>query len=528
MFDIIIKNGTIVDGSGSPRVKADLGIKQEKIEAIGDLSNAQGSSIVDATGLVVSPGFIDTHAHSDGVLLTDPQHASGVRQGITTEILGQDGLSYAPLNHENYLMYRQYLSGLLGMPPPDLDMSSVTAFRNNYHKKCAVNTAYCVAHGAIRIETVGFNDVPLVGKDLENAKALVRDSIEQGAVALATGMSYYPNSWSTTEELIQLCSAADKAGGLYVTHLRDVNTERGFEGGGVEEALEIGRKSGVKVHFSHFRTTPEDFGIMSAKEKISLIDKSKSEVDSTLELYPYPVGSSFAIMTLDSISQDGGTDAIIDRLNNPVKRKIVAKLIDTYDSRSLDHIVFTHLPNNQDLEGMSVSDISSSTGMTRGQVICDLLVKENLQVGFRSVPPTSGAIWRHLMKDQMYFLSRPDYMLGSDQISLGGFPHPRAYGAFPRFLGRYLRQMPDVMSLETMINRLTLNAADRFGLKKRGLLKEGYFADVVVFNPDTIIDTATFDDPKQFPIGIPHVIVNGKFAVKDESCTGILAGQAVP
>ena len=151
MFDIIIKNGTIVDGSGNPRMKADIGIKREKIEAIGDLSNAQSSNIVDATGLVVSPGFIDTHAHSDGVLLTDPQHASGVRQGITTEILGQDGLSYAPLNQKNYLIYRQYLSGLLGMPPPDLDMSNVTAFRSNYHKKCAVNTAYCVAHGAIRI-----------------------------------------------------------------------------------------------------------------------------------------------------------------------------------------------------------------------------------------------------------------------------------------------------------------------------------------------------------------------------------------
>ncbi len=528
MFDIIIKNGTIVDGSGNPRVKADIGIKQETIEAIGDLSNAEGVNIVDATGLVVSPGFIDTHAHSDGILLTDPQHASGIRQGITTEILGQDGLSYAPLNSKNYLMYRQYLSGLLGMPPPDLDMSNVTAFRKNYHKKCAINTAYCVAHGAIRIETVGFNDVPLLGKDLENAKSLVRESIEQGAVALATGMSYYPNSWSTTEELIELCRAADEAGGLYVTHLRDVNKERGFGGGGIEEALEIGRKSGIKVHFSHFRTTAEDFGIMTAEEKIAPIDKAKSEVDSTLELYPYPVGSSFAIMTLDSISQDGGTEAILDRLKDPVKRKIVEKLIDTYDSRNLDQLVFTHLPNNRDLEGMSVMDISSTTGMTRGQIICDLLIKEDLQVGFRSIPPASTAVWSRLMKDQMYFLSRPDYMVGSDQISLGGVPHPRAYGTFPRFLGRYLRQFPDIMDLETMIHRITHNAATRFGIKNRGLLREGFFADICVFNPDTIIDIATFDDPKQFPVGIPYVIVNGQFAVKDESCTGILAGHAVP
>lgn len=528
MFDVIIKNGSLIDGSGKPRVRSDIAIKGEKIEAMGDLSNAPSKDIIDASGKVVSPGFIDAHAHSDGILLTDPQHESGLRQGITTEILGQDGLSYAPLSPANYRMYRQYLSGLLGLPPSNLDMSSVEAFRKNYHKKCAVNTAYCVAHGAIRIETVGFRDVPLIGKDLDKAKAMVRESIEQGAVALSTGMSYYPNCWSTTEELIELCSSANKVGGLYVTHLRDVNTERGFEGGGVAEALEIGRKSGVKVHFSHFRTTAEDFGITSAEQKISPIDKAKHEVDSTLELYPYPVGSSFAIMTLDSISQDGGTESILDRLKNPVKRKIVEKLVDTYDSRPLDQLVFTHLPNNPDLEGMSVMDISTSTGMTRGQVICDLLIKEDLQVGFRSVPPASPAIWRHLMKDQMYFLSRPDYMVGTDQISLGGLPHPRAYGAFPRFLGRYLRQMPEIMDLETMIQRITDNPAKRFGIKNRGLLKEGYFADIVIFDPDAIIDTATFDDPKQYPIGIPYVIVNGQLAVKDEICTGIMAGHAVP
>ncbi len=528
MFDVLIKGGLVVDGSGSPATRADVGITGERIEAIGDLSSSEAARNIDATGHVVSPGFIDTHAHSDGALILDPQHASGLRQGITTEFLGQDGLSYAPMSPKNYKMYRRYLSGLLGLPPGDLDMSSVTAFRSHYHKKCAINTAYCVAHGAVRIETVGFTDVPLKGADLDKAKGLVRESVEQGAVAFSTGMSYFPNAWSTTEELVELCKAADKAGGLYVTHLRDVHKERGFGGGGVEEALEIGRRSGVRVHFSHFRTNPEDVGVTTATEKIAPVDAAKDEVDSTLELYPYPIGSSFILMVLHSVSQEGGSDAILKRLSDPDNRQFVAQEINAYDARPLDQVVFSNLPEHPELEGMSLFDIARMQDKSPGDVVCDLLLGEGLQVGFRGAPPSSVGITRLLARDQMEFLARPDYMVGSDQIPVGGLPHPRAYGTFPRFLGRFRRQMPDVMTLETMVQRITDNPARRFGLANRGRLEKGYFADVVVWNPDSIIDTATFDDPRQFPVGIPYVLVNGQIAVDGETCTGVLAGHAIP
>ena len=526
MFDVVIVGGTVVDGTGAPGSRADVGISAEVIEAIGDLSRSDARRVIEATGLVVSPGFIDTHVHSDGALLVDPQHANGLRQGITTEILGQDGLSYAPLSADNYRVYRRYLAGLLGEPPEDLDMSSVSAFRSHYHKKVAVNTAYCVAHGAIRLETVGFRDVPLVGDALESAKQLIREGIEQGAVGFATGMSYFPNSWSDTTEMIELCKATEEAGGVYVTHLRNVNTDRAFGGGWVSEALEIGRRAGVRVHFSHYRTQPESAGRVA--DLMELIDKAKAEgVDCSLELYPYPTGSTYPVSFLPSYAHDGGPDAIIKRLEDPAERRKLIDYLDNDSPRSLDDAVFTYLPKNRHLEGMTLPDIAGQRGVSMGEVLCDLLLDEDMRVGYRGAPPHSVAVWRQMSRDCVELLSRPDYMVGSDAIPLGSLPHPRAYGTFPRFLGRLRRQF-GLLSLEQMVQRMTDNPARRFGLTRRGRIESGYYADIVVFDAERIIDNATYDDPCQFPTGVPFVLVNGQVAVDQERCTGVLAGQAVP
>ena len=526
MFDVLITGGTIVDGTGAPGYRGDVGISGERIEAIGDLSAAGAKRIIDASGHVVTPGFIDTHVHSDGVLLVDHQHAPGLRQGITTEILGQDGLSYAPLSPENYRLYRRYLGGILGNPPEDLDMSSVASFRSHYHKKCAVNTAYLVAHGAVRTETVGFRDVPLVGEPLEKAKRLVREGIEQGAVGFATGMSYHPNSWSDTTELIELCTAARESGGVYVTHLRNVNTDRAFGGGGVPEALEIGRRSGIGVHFSHTRTSADNAGKVG--ELMSEIDKAKAEgVDCTLELYPYPSGSSLALSNLPSYANDGGPDAMIRRLKDPEERRKLVDSLESSQRRPIDETVISYAPKNSHLEGMALRDIAEDRGDSLGETLCDLLVEEDLQVGFWLTPPVSVAVWGQLARDVLELLSRPDYMVGSDSVPTGSMPHPRRYGTFPRLLGR-LRRRFGVLTLEQMVQRMTDNAARRFGLTDRGRIEKKYFADVVVFDPEHIIDNATYDDPHQFPSGIPHVLVNGQVAVDHERCTGVLAGQAVP
>ena len=536
MFDVIIIGGTVIDGTGAPGFPADVGIIGERIEAVGNLRHSEARKVIDATGLVVCPGFIDTHAHSDGVLLVDPQHAAGLRQGITTEILGQDGLSYAPLSQENYRVYRRYLACILGEPPEDLDMSSVTAFRSHYHNKVAINTAYLVAYGAVRLETAGFSDVPLTGPALEKAKRLVKEGIEQGAVGLCSGLAYFPAGWSNTAEVIELCKAAHEAGGVYASHLRDFDSKRGFGGGGVPEALEIGRRSGVRVHFSHYLHYPNQvlgpwptmIRTDVVSENLALIDKAKAEgVDCSLELYPYPSGCNFPHKYFPDYAHEGGPDGIIRRLKDPIERRKLVDHMNRLFGERAGNNVFSCVPKNTHLEGMSLGDIAQQRGVSPGEAACDLVLEEDLQVAWRGAPPQSVALWSQVDRDCLEYLSRNDYMVGSDSVNLGSFPHPRAYGTFPRLLGRMRRRFR-FPSLEQMIQRMTDNPARRFGLTKRGRLQKGYFADVVVFDADRIIDNATYDDPRQFPSGIPYVIVNGKIAVDREQCTGVMAGQAVP
>ncbi len=528
MFDVIISGGTVVDGSGALRYPADVGIKGERIEAIGDLSRANSVRFIDASGLVVSPGFIDTHTHSEGALLVDPQHANGLRQGITTLILGLDGMSYAPLSPENYRTYRHYLGGLLGDPPEDLDMSSVAAFRANYHKKVAINTAYLVPQGTIRLEVLGFRDVPLLGNDMDKAKGLVREGIEQGAVGFSTGGTYYPGPWGDTQEFIELCKTVQETNSIYVAEPRRAHLDRAFGGDGVLEALEVERQTGVKLHLSHFRTDFKRPGTID--ERLGPVDAAKAEgVDCTLDIYPYPTGSSISVSILPSYVQDGGPDAIMRRLTDPDQRQEICDALheELGMSVALNEVVFTYLPKNSHLEGMTLPDVAMQLGVTVENALCDLLVYENLKVGYRGAPPHNVAGWRQHSIDCLQLLARPDYMACSDITPAGSFTHPRSFGAFPRFLGRLRREF-GVLSLEDMVHRMTDRPAKRFGLTGRGLIERGFFADLVIFDTDHIIDNSTYDDPRQFPAGIPYVVVNGQVAVDHERCTGVMAGQAVP
>ncbi len=526
MFDALIIGGTVVDGSGVPGFRADVGIEGETIQAVGDLSHSEARRVIDAKGLVVSPGFIDTHTHSEGILLSDPQHAYGLRQGITTEIMGLDGVSFAPLSPENYRLNRRYLAGLLGDPPDDLDTSSVAAFRASYHRQVAINTAYLVPHGAVRLEVLGFRDAPLAGDGLELAKRLVREGIEQGAVGLSAGLSYYPGTWSDTEELVELCKTVREAGGVYVTELRKLNTDRGFGGGGVAEALETARRSGVSIHFAHYRTAPETAGDLDTL--LEQIDQAKTEgVDVSLDIYPYPAGSSFPVGYLPDYAQEGGPDTIVRLLGDPAERARLAYHLDQSPWRPLEDVVFTYLPNNSDLEGMSLPGVAKIRGLSMGEALCDLLLEEDLKVGYLTAPPKSVALWRQTSHDCMALLSRDDYMACSDITPLGSLPHPRCFGAFPRMLGRLRREFGGI-SLEQVVHRMTQRPAERFRLTGRGLVRDGYCADFVVFDANRINDTATYDDPRRHPTGIPYVLVNGEVAVDRERCTGVWAGQAVP
>lgn len=528
MFDLIVAGGMVVDGSGSAGYRADVGITGEFIEAIGDLSAAETARTIDAGGLVVAPGFIDPHTHSEGALLVDPQHANGLRQGITTLIMGLDGMSYAPLSPANYRIHRHYLGGLLGDPPEDLDMGSVAAFRAHYHEKVAVNTAYLVPQGTVRLEVLGFRDAPLIGAPLKRAKRLIEEGIEQGAVGFSTGGAYYPGPWADTEEYIALCETVRALDSVYVAEPRRANAARAFAGDGVLEALEVARQTGVKLHLSHFRTDPKSKGGIA--EKMGPVDAAIAEgIDCSFDIYPYPTGSSISVSVLPGTIHDGGPEAILRRLADPAERAGLLELLRAEFEMSvpLDEVVFTYLARNRHFEGMTLPAVAERLGTTPENALCELLIDESLKIGYRGAPPHDVAVWREHSRNCLLLLARDDYMVCSDITPAGSFTHPRSFGAFPRFLGRLRRQF-DILGLEAMIQRMTARTAERFGLTKRGRLTKGFYADLVVFDAERVIDTATFDDPRQFPVGIPFVIVNGRVAVDRERCTGILAGRAVP
>ena len=525
-FDLILAGGQLLDGTGTPAVAADLGIAGERIEAIGDLSRVQARRVIPLQGLAVAPGFIDTHTHSEGPLLHDPQHAYGLRQGITTEIVGLDGMSWAPLSRPNFRLYARYLGGILGDPPPGLDMSSIAAFRAHYHRKAAVNVACLVPHGALRLELLGFRDLPLRGETLRAAGRMVRQGIEQGAVGFSTGAAYYPGYWADTRELVELCRAVREAGGVYVNEPRVGTPERAFGGGGIEEGLEIARQSGAPVHFAHLRTTEQTAGRL--QELTDPIDRAEDQgVDCTLDVYPYPSGSSIAVSFLPGEMQEGGPDAILERLAEPARQRALRDHLENRLFAPLEPVTFSYLPRNPDLEGKSLAEAARLRGASPARTLCDLLLEEELKVGYVNAPPSSPALREAIDRDCLQLLARPDAMACSDITPLGSAPHPRCYGAFPRFLGR-LRRRYQTLSLEAMVRRMTDGPAGRFGLTGRGRLRPGYFADLVAFDPETVTDTATYEDPRQFPLGIPWVVVNGQVAVEEGRCTGILAGQAVP
>ena len=525
MFDLLLRGGDVVDGTGAPRVRADVAVTGDEITAIGNLEHSEAHETIDITGLIVAPGFIDTHAHSDGALLNDPQHENGIRQGITTEIIAQDGMSFAPLSPENYRAHRQYLAGILQPPPEDLDTSSIRAFLDRLDQGIAPNVVMLVPHGPIRLEAVGFHDRPLEGESLDTARRLVAEGMADGARGLSTGLSYYPQSYSTTEELVALCEVVAEHDGVYVTHIRNHNEDRAFGGGGIPEALEIGRRSGVKVHISHYRTSVPDAGQLDAL--LQDIDAAKSEgVDVTIECYPYVVGSTVPGYFLPGEFHEGGAEGLLALLDSEEGYERAVTALGARTS-VLETGFWTYIGSeaNADLIGLAFPDAATRRGTSIERMMLNVMREERMACGFRYVPSGSVALIRQVEADIMQLLDRDDYMIGSDSIPLPGLPHPRAFGAFPRFVGRLRRRHN--RPLEQVIQRVTQNPARRFTLHGRGEVREGFKADLVVFDEHQIIDLATFDDPALPPAGIPYVLVNGQVAVNREGCTGTLAGRAL-
>ena len=307
---------------------------------------------------------------------------------------------------------------------------------------------------------------------------------------------------------------------------RTANLERAHGGNGVADALEVARRTGVRLHFAHYRTAPETAGRLDLI--MQLIDPARADgLDVTFDVYPYPAGSSIPVSYVPGWAQDGRARGHPPPARRPGRPPTIARgdRRGPLDSAGPPGLLLRRA--DRTLEGMSLVDLAARRGGTLGEALCELLLSERLALGHVAAPPRSVAVWHQVSRDCMALLARPDYMVCSDITPAGRFPHPRSYGAYPRFLGRLRREVGG-LSLEAMVHRMTDRPARRFGLSRRGRVERGWFADLVVFDPDRVIDTATYDDPCRFPVGIPFVVVNGQVAVDRERLTGVLAGQAVP
>ena len=529
MFDVIISGGLVVDGSvGAVPAYLDLGVKGERIEVLaGDLRDKPARTRINAGGCVVTPGFIDAHNHCDLMLLAEPEHRAKLLQGVTTEIVGQDGISYAPLSPDNLTMYRRYMAGLNGNPQSvEPSWSTMAEYRAMFDRSVVVNTAHLVGHGPIRLEAAGMLDVPLRGETLTKAVNLLDSSLSEGAIGLSTGLSYFPQSWADTQELVDLCKVVQRYDGVFVIHLRTIF--RGDRFDPVEEAIEIARRSGVKLHFSHFRTGPHNAGRVDERLK-PLDDARASGVDVSLDIYPYPQGASCLVMLLPPWANEGNVDRILDRLCTPGVSQRICDELDagtvgsTWDSLTISHVASE---KNRSIIGRTIADVAAEEGCSPEMLVCRLLAEEDLEVGFWINPPNQE-ITDILSRDQMQILSRPYAMVGSDSVHVGERPHPRLYGTFPRFLGRYRRAQVTV-SLEELLPHLTSIPASRFGLRDRGVIRVGNYADILVFNPEVFIDKATYSNPRAYAEGMCSVIVNGKVVYKDGDMTGAMPGRPIP
>lgn len=519
---LLIKNGTIVDGTGRPGFRGDVLIRWGKIIDIGHFPQAETDFVIDGEGKVVCPGFIDTHVHSDLHLLEYPDNEPALAQGVTTEVLGQDGLSYAPLSAAALKMYRQYLAGLNGNPRLSFEWSSVREFRNLFEQTVSTNTVFQAPHGAIRLESVGFDDVPLQGPALKRAQSLLAEAFEQGAAAFSTGLSYYPCSFADTAELVALCRVAAAFERPFVIHLRTVFAGDPFDP--VEEAISIAQQSGAPLHFSHFRTRPDNAGRLD--EVMAPIDRAAAAgVDVSLECYPYATGAGFLMFMMPRWAHRGGYTHLLARLADPaVRRRIEADM----KSSGLTHDgILSHVScdDDQSLIGRKLSDIAAEQNQSMEALVCDLMLRNSLEVGFMQ-PPLEPEINGQIERDIMQLIQRCDYMVGSDRIAVGRHTHPRSYGCFPKFLR--LRREHNFMSLEGLIQHLTENPARRFGLTDRGVLKPGRAADVVVFDPETIRERASYEQPHQLAEGVAQVVVNGKLVFAHGRALHVTAGRALP
>ncbi|HZW05243.1 MAG TPA: D-aminoacylase [Anaerolineaceae bacterium] len=524
MFDILIRGGTVLDGTGRPGQPADVGITGNRITAIGNLTGAESRQTLLAEGLVVAPGFIDMHSHGDDHLPFMPTADSKIHQGITTEVVGNCGSSAAPLSEEMLDDLNRSLSKEAGEKTADW-LTLGEFFDRLERQGTSVNLAMLVGHGTIREKVMGMSDADPTPEQLAAMQAEVRAAIEAGAIGLSTGLIYTPNVYAKTSEIIELARTAAHMGGIYTSHIRGEGNTL-FEA--IDEALTVGRAAGIQVQISHLKASGVKNWHKMARA-VELIEQGREDgIDVTADLYPYPASNTGLTSLVPAWAHVGGHDRMLARLQDPAcRQRIHLELSDPIDANGVDWdgIVVSHCPLLPEVEGLNLQQISEGRKAHPVDAMLDLLVEADLQV--------SIIMFTIQAENMLYGLRNRNVMIGTDGAGYSitgpyaaGRPHPRNFGTFPRVLGRYVREQP-VLSLPEAVWKMTGLPASRLRFQDRGLIRENFHADLVVFNPQTVLDTSTFENPHQYPAGIEWVLVNGQVVIAGGQHTGARPGRIV-
>ncbi|UCH27641.1 MAG: D-aminoacylase [Trueperaceae bacterium] len=509
MFDVLIRGGRVVDGTGTPWYRADVGIQGGEIGAVGRLEGATARRVLEVGDQVVAPGFIDAHLHSDLTLLEGGHCDGSLVQGVTTHIIGQDGVSYAPLTSETRPFLERYFAAINGGVGLAFDWESVDEFLSRFDGASALNVAYLVPHGTVRAAVMGHVSRAPDPNEIRRMQLLIERGLEQGAIGVSTGLDYLPCLHAGTDELIEIARPA-APGGVFVTHMRDY-----VDGAtaAIEETLRVGEEAGLPVHISHFNCKAA---------MLAEIDRGRDRgIEVTFDGYPYLAGSTVLMLVLPRDLHFGTTAQMVEKLRRPEGKRALEAWVSS-SPYSFEDMVLANLrrPEHQRFVGMNVAEAAELSGHSRAEFIGELLIGEEMAVGVVLFQRWRGE------EDLIAVTRHPAHMVGSDGIYVGGRPHPRGWGAFARFLGRYVREQ-NILTLEEMIRHMTAAPATRFGLSDRGLLRPGMAADITVFDPETVTDTATYEDSRRLAEGVSYVFVNGELAVEDGKITGARPGRAL-
>jgi N-acyl-D-amino-acid deacylase len=523
--DLLIAGGTIVDGTGAPGRSGSVAVIDGRIRVL-DVPEAAPANVgrrIDATGRVVAPGFVDLHSHGGLMILADGRHEPKVRQGVTTELVGVDGNGFAPFERrEDLEAFVNLDAGLDGRPDIGYGWRTVADYLERYDGRTSLNVATLAGNSAIRIAALGWDDVPADERALDRMRGVLREAMADGAFGISSGLDYPPGSFATTDELASLTAEAGRNGGFYHTHVRYPLGDRYLDP--FREAIEIGRRAGAPAHITHFYHRATHPG--GPVPLLALVDDARAEgLDITFDTYPFEWASTRLLIQLPQWIQAGGPGPLKQRLADRAARD---RMRAEFAERGASYAsaagwadvrlgAFRHLDNLR-WESRSVADVMAETGHDALDVICDLLLTEDLGVS----QVTSGP-WSESLR---LFVAHPVGMVGTDSTFLGEKPSPRTYGSYPRILGQFVRDEA-LLSLEEAVRKMTSAAAARLGLRDRGVIRDGFVADLVVFDPATIRSTATYDEPRSFPVGIEAVIVAGTPVLLEGIHTGATPGRGL-